>query len=248
MRILPIPLVLLALAVSLNAQTLPSADEVVAKVKANAFQSYTSLPDFVCTERITSTSAEKGRFIEHRAIESLFSSTRVNSGSGYFSIQESREIRAIDGKLAEKNAKMPKVPYLVTGMAVSGAIMVFGTDAARSYKALGLEKTGDISALRIAFDTKPGQTAITGKIGRASSGAVLVDMESMQPVHIEFRSKDPDGFFSEDFKLVTLDQKAYWLPRTVQAEMKNKDTTLTFVAEYIDCRKFEVSVQIKPIL
>jgi hypothetical protein len=247
MRILLVSVALLTFAVSLNAQALPAADEVVAKVKANAFQSYTSLPDFICTERISSTSEEKGRFIEHRTIDSLFASARVNDGAGRFSIQESRELRAIDGKLAEKNAKMPKAPYLVTGMAVSGAIMVFGVNGAYTYRAVGFEKAGDISALKIEFDTKPGQTTITGNIGRISSGVVLVDMESMQPVHIEFRSKNSDGFFSEDFTLVTLDQKAYWLPRTVKAEMKDKDTTLTFVAEYSDCRKFQVSAQIKTV-
>ena len=53
---------------------------------------------------------------------------------------------------------------------------------------------------------------------------------------------------SADFQSIQIEQNAYWLPRLVKAEaLTEKNETATYVAEYTDCRKFEVTVKIRPV-
>ena len=51
-----------------------------------------------------------------------------------------------------------------------------------------------------------------------------------------------------DFQSIEIDGNPYWLPRLVKAEATTaKNESLTYIAEYTDCKKFEVRVEIRPV-
>jgi hypothetical protein len=77
-------------------------DEVVAAVSKNVDTFWNQLPDFICNEKITSTSFESGKIRDQKIVESIFTSSRKSGPQ--------RQITSIDGKPAKKNAKMPDLP------------------------------------------------------------------------------------------------------------------------------------------
>src|SRR5262249_9718573 len=90
-----------------------SLNEVLDAVSRNVKEFQDLLPDFVCTEKVTSTEFDAGRLIKERVVESTFTGVQRSSEENriHFAFTESREVVAIDGKPARKGAAFPKLPY-----------------------------------------------------------------------------------------------------------------------------------------
>lgn len=211
---------------------------------------WSSLPDFVCKEKIVSSTLVKGKTKEQRVMESVFMAQRKTEtradGSNLYSIVESRELTAIDGKAAGKNAKTPSAPLLFDGLAAN---ILFIADVPRYHTASPEPLEGRL-VIRIGFITGSSREFIKLEFPAAVSD-VQIDTQSSRTLHVESRF----GFLHggkgtpvlADFQSIDIDGKAYWVPRLVKAEATNeKNETATYVAEYTDCRKFEVTVQIRP--
>ena len=213
-------------------------------------QIWSSLPDFVCKERIVSRSIEKGKTKEQRVIESSFMAQRKtqtrSDGSNLYSIVESRELTAVNGKATAKNAKAPAAPLLLDGLAAN---ILFIGDVPRyqTYSATNLD--GRLT-IRIGFTTRNTKEFLQLEFPAAVTG-VQIDTQSSKTLRVESRLASLKGAsgipVSADFQSIEIDGKAYWLPRLVTAEaIISKDEAATYVAEYTDCKKFEVTVQIRP--
>ena len=211
---------------------------------------WTSLPDFVCKEKIVSSTVEKGKTKDQRIIESIFMAQRKTQtrpdGSNLYSIVESRELTAIDGKTATKNAKMPSAPLLFDGLAVN---ILFISDVPRYQGGQAPNLDGRLT-IRVGFTTRKSQEFLQLEFPAAVSG-VQIDTQSSKTLHVDSRLGSMHGGggvpVSADFQSIEIDGKAYWLPRLVKAEATlAKDQTGAYVAEYSDCKKFEVTVQIRP--
>ena len=74
-------------------QPLPAILESVSK---NVKETRDSLPDFLCSEKVTSTTFESGRQRDQKIVESIYSIRQS---------REQREILTVDGKPAKKGAK-----------------------------------------------------------------------------------------------------------------------------------------------
>src|SRR4030095_9682139 len=112
---------------------------------------WNSLPDFVCKERIVSSTVEKGKTKEQHVIESVFLAQRKTKTqkdeTRLYSIVEYREVTAIDNKAAPKNAKMPSAPLLFDGLAAN---ILFIADVPRSLPTRTLDFDGRL-AVRIGY-------------------------------------------------------------------------------------------------
>jgi hypothetical protein len=75
--------------------------DILEGVSKNVKESQASLPDFLCNERVTSTTYRSGKKRDQKTVESIYSIQQS---------REHREILAIDGKPAKKGAKMPGLP------------------------------------------------------------------------------------------------------------------------------------------
>jgi hypothetical protein len=242
-------LVTLPLALPLHAQqTSPGVAPASERVSVN--QVWNSLPDFVCKERIVSSTVEKGKTRQQRVLESVFMAQRKSQtradGVPVYSIVESRELTAIDGKRA-KDKKIPSAPLLFDGLAAN---ILFVADVPR-YQISRIEGLEGRLTIRIGFTTANSREFLQLEFPAAVSG-VQIDTQSTKTLHVESRFGTLHGGrgvpVSADFQSIELDGKAYWLPRLVKAEaVISKDTTATYTAEYTDCKKFEVSIQIRAV-
>jgi hypothetical protein len=97
---------LLSVLVLQSSTAIPSND-VVTAVSRNVQEFRDLLPDFVCTERITSAASEAGKVRSQKTVDSIFSIQKW---------REHREVTAIDGKPAKKNGKLPRLPANITGV------------------------------------------------------------------------------------------------------------------------------------
>src|SRR5688572_8795844 len=169
----------------LHAQQPPPAGTTEgARISMN--QVWNTFPDFVCKERIVSSALEKGKTKEQRVVESDFMTQRKTQtradGSPVYSIVESRELTAIDGKPAAKNAKMPTAPLLFDGLAAN---ILFVSDAPR-YQVPGAENLAGRLSVRIAFTSRSSQEFLQMEFPAAVS-SVQIDTQSTETLHVESR-------------------------------------------------------------
>ena len=194
---------------------------------------------------------EKGKIKEQRVVESVFMAQRKTQarpdGTPVYSLIESRELTTIDRKPAAKNATMPAAPLLFEGLAAN---ILFVADVPRYYGGPGENLEGRL-AVRIGFATRDSREFIQLEFPAAVSN-VQVDAQSTKALHVESKfglRYGGNGIpVSADFQSIDIDGKPYWMPRLLKAEaITAKGATLTYAAEYADCKKFEVSVQIRTV-
>src|SRR5262245_43047922 len=101
-----------------------SVAEVLSRVSANVKEFRESLPDFVCSEKITSTYSSNNQISRKKIIESMFEGRQEKSGRLAFT--ESREILSIDGKAVPKRTPLPELPAFFGGGFSSVLQMTFG--------------------------------------------------------------------------------------------------------------------------
>jgi hypothetical protein len=227
-------------------QSAPASTPDRARISMN--QIWSSLPDFVCNEKIISTLVEKGKTKQQRVIESVFMIQRKTDSTATHSIVESRELTAIGKKAVAKNAKLPDLPLSFDGLAAN-ILFISDVPGYRPGAAGNLE--GRLS-VRITFSTGKSQEFVQLEFPAAVMGA-QIDTQARSALHVENRlaSLQRAGGIpvSADFQTVVIDGKPYWLPRLVRAEATiGKTQNAAYVAEYTDCRKFEVTTQIRPVL
>jgi hypothetical protein len=111
-------------------------------------------------------------------------------------------------------------------------------------------------AFVVEFKTKPGQTARSrgGNLTRGGDprhkmkGKRWIDSNTMQVMRLELEEEDPPMFqetmkTEADYGPVSIAGKSFWLlTRIVKAETGGE-----WKAEYNQCRKFEVTSEIRPV-
>lgn len=215
---------------------------------------WNSLPDFVCTEKVVSATVAKGKIKGQRILESVFLTQRKTQtradGLNVYSIVESRELVKIDGKAAPQNAKMPSAPLLFEGLAAN---ILFISDVPRYYSGRASNLEGRL-AIRIGFITKNSRDFLQMEFPAAVTG-VQIGTPSSKTLSVESRIGSPhvSGHggtnvpVSAQFQSIEIDGNPYWLPRFVEARVALEKEIVTYSAEYTDCKKFDVQVQIRPM-
>ena len=241
----------------LHAQAELPLDEMLLQVRRNVQESWMSLPDFVCKEKITSQAFENGKLTKTKVIESIFTAVRTRRGDT-FSMNESREVTAIDGKTVRRGTELPESPLLPDGSTANLLYASFVLDA-HQYRMTGMDDVEGRSTRRVEFASREDQKSLIFAFEQEpflarDSGKAWIDPESMQVVRLELRILNMPGVdaFSTvaDYEPLVLDGRQFWLPKTVVAESaggkgKKPGYLANFTAEYGNCRKFEVTVRIK---
>jgi hypothetical protein len=225
-------------------------DEVVAAVSKNVAEFWNRLPDFVCNEKITSTTYDSGKIRDQKIVESIFTSERK--------IGSQREITAIDGKPAKKNAKMPGLPVnMSTGFGF--VVQATFTPSILQYHDYAFAPQPDADGrLAVQFETKKDQQEIKWDLdGKAivarDVGTAWIDPASMQVVRIERNFLNLPNRHSRmsllsEYGPVTIGKNTFWLPKYLRTDLTERDPAKTgiFLAEYSNCRKFGAEVTILP--
>lgn len=249
MNIIPTTLVsLLFLQTNENPPT-QSVNDVVSSVSKHVAEFWDVLPDFVCSEKITSTAYESGKVREQKVVETIFTSGPKTGPQ--------REVTAIDGKPAKKNAKMPGLPVnMSTGF---GWVIqaTFTPRILQFHDYTFVPKAAD-GILVVQYQTKSDQKEIEWDLnGKAlvarDAGTAWIDTATMQVARIERSFLNlPSGLTrmvaSSEYGPVTIGKNTFWLPKYLRVETAERDPRKTglFLAEYSNCRKFGAEVTLLP--
>jgi hypothetical protein len=230
-------------------------DQVLKRVQENVAQFEVSLPDFVCTESITSSKLSGEIVSKETVIESTFVGIQKKDKGGKLEYIETRELTAVDGKKVSKGQK-PKGPFLLGGgfSAILSTTFDVAMATYRNYRLEASESLGDKKVLVVAFSSKEGQTGIGAYLNKKTflvidSGKAWIDPESMQVVRLERDITNapnpfPAWLMSVDYAPVSIGGKPVWMPKAVRSEIRRGGSDKAdrrFTAEYTNYRKFDVS-------
>jgi hypothetical protein len=236
-----------ALALGLLTPQSPSLENILERVSGNVQELQTELPDYFCNERLVKTPGPRMRLAETHTTQGIVRAVRTARGS----LQVSREIQSVPGKTTAAE---------LIGMQIEDLVRVFAKDSLviNNYKLAGQQDFRKIPAFVIEFATKEGQTAghrggvlsQNGDPAHTFSGKAWIARDSMQVMRLEFVEKFPPAKSGPtiktvaDYNPVNIGGAQYWLLTKI---VKTDTGGFEWLGEYSNCRKYEVSTQIKPI-
>jgi hypothetical protein len=237
-------------------------NEVLGTVSQNVKDFQDMLPDFVCNEKVTSTAFESGKMRKERVVESIFTGVQrsLEEDRVGFVFSESRDVVAIDGKPVPKGTRFPKLPYRFAGGFSSLLVMTFAPENLQyhDYSIADRYRSASGDALLVRFATKEGQQKLRAvfqgkQLIEKDVGAAWIDSMSFRVVRLLRQSLNLPPVFTRsattvDYGPVTIDEKQFWMPTKINAEVTERSTgtTVSYVAEYSDCRKFTADIKIVP--
>ncbi|MBZ5494096.1 MAG: hypothetical protein LAO76_24500 [Acidobacteriia bacterium] len=247
-----------------HSQPMPKLGQILPRVQDHVKEFESSLPDFICDEKITSKELMGGTTIHETDIDSTFRGTQnrdKNPDGKYEPFTEWRDIQTIDGRPAPKGQQLTG-PFLFGGGFSSILVEIFSPENSRyfNYKVIGTDKVDKKTAVLIKFETKKDQQALLhrelfgSQYVMKGSGKAWIDPSSMNVLRLEIQYLDPpmpEGVLSlaVDYAPVVIQKKTFWMPRTVTAEQTIPNPRVPvggqYVAEYSNYQEFKVSVKIK---
>ncbi|HWB32923.1 MAG TPA: hypothetical protein VG714_07110 [Acidobacteriaceae bacterium] len=239
-------------------------DEVLTSLQNNLDTYERSIPSFLCDEHLDSTIHQygaRGASADNyqTVAESVFRLKRELDPDGQsITLAESREIKIIDGRPA--NGRDIDAPTMISG-AFSGGLALVSKDeqACMSYQ---LEPIKRRRPIIVRFASLPAdRRPATCIIQEDGSGRVLIDPASMQiqrieikiPHHVMYPQFTSGGTgprtitkweVQVDYSPVHLDNRIFWLPRTIDSTSSNSQVEWTFRASYRNYHMLEVTSRI----
>ncbi len=229
-----------------------SFDEILKTVSTNVKQFQDTVPDFICDERITSTSFESGKMKKQKTVDTTFRITGGVRGG-----HEHRDVRAIDDKPA-RNAEMPVMPVNFIGTFSSLVIITFSPDFIKLHNYRSGEKPDEAATAVIEFATEKDQQAMIWTFNghqllAMDTGKAWIDTTAMQVYRIERRFYNLPRDISRlkvtaDYGPKMIGDAEFWLPKIFRVDVTDNDPKKTglFVAQYTGCKKFEAQIRIVP--
>jgi hypothetical protein len=229
----------------------PTLDEVLQKLDANLHRYDTQVPDFFCSEHVVSslTYANKRQVSVN---DSIFRLKRVTHPDGITVLDESREAKAGNGSVEEKQIQGPTT----LGGVFSGGLDVVSLDQ-QSCMSYTLEPTKPGKPYVIQFATLPGKRD-NCLLTEESKGRVDIDPATMQvkrmelvaPHHIIVPNTVGVWRIQIDYASVVLDGRTFRMPKTILSTASSIydgfETVWAFNADYSNYHKLEVSSRILP--
>jgi hypothetical protein len=180
-----------------------SVDEVLTRVNSTMRALLATLPEFVCTETVTSRMWDKGKLKEEHRVESTLTfarDTKVFTG-----MRELRETTAIDGQPAGPKTKRPKFPVRLSDEFATTLLFsrFIAPPQGTTYRLAGFEQLAGMRTVRVEFVSPPprgGSIRVVTTVG----GSMLIDTETMRLMQIEHHSADGKLVVSGEFHNVQI--------------------------------------------
>lgn len=234
-----------------QAASSPTLDEVLRQLDANLHRYDAQVPDFFCSEHVVS-SLTYGHKSQISVNDSIFRLKRVTHPNGITALEESRETKASNGAIEEKQIHGPTT---LSGVFSGGLDLVsLGQLSCMSY---ALEPTKPGKPYVIQFATLPGKHN-NCLLAEEGNGRVFIDPATMQvkrmelvvPDHIILPQTVGVWRIAIDYAPVLLDGRTFRMPTTiVSTAVSTYDGTETewaFNARYSNYHKLEVTSRILP--
>ena len=143
-------LIYVALSSVCHSQLMPKLSQILPRIQEHVKEFESSLPDFICDEKITSKELMGGTTIHETDIDSTFRGTQnrdKNPDGKYEPFTEWRDIQTIDGRPAPKGQQLTG-PFLFGGGFSSILVEIFSAENSRyfNYKVIGADTVDGKSA------------------------------------------------------------------------------------------------------
>jgi hypothetical protein len=229
-------------------------DKLLSRVEANTEQYKASVPSFLCDEHIVSQELRDGKLKHETTVDALFRVNRSASQAG--NLDESREVKAIDGK-PSSGGKI-NMPISFTG-GFSRALAKFLSADHRQCFDYQPDLTHATSPGSEAFTFTAREAALKEaactSIQSGTTGKFVIDSATSEVSHIERtvpypvgKDRSVLGTAAVDFAPVTLNGKNFWLPSVISASTTEtpKTDAFRFTAHYSNYHRFAASSTILP--
>jgi hypothetical protein len=242
----------------------PTMDEVIQRLQKNLDRYDSGVPSFICDEHVVSRIVPDLHDRE-TVTDSVFRLKRVVNRDHTTSLEESREVKTVNGRPA-KSQEMDG-PSLLNGAFEGGlAVVSVGQQSCMNYT-LERPKRNDAKApIIVRFASVLTPKNIGGcLLHEDGKGRVLIDPATMQVTRMELTTPHhtilPGDFYnsptkgewvlSVDYAPVLLNGETFWLPATISSRATSNPGTFhatewSFTASYRNYHKLEVTSHIVP--
>jgi hypothetical protein len=228
------------LSVAIVQTPVPTIAEILGKVQSNVQESRKLSTELACKEKRTFLASSNG------ATSLLWSAetdiVRTPDGAPF------RRIVSVKGKAPQS--------WLEKGDSVYGNEEMFGTAEhvfsvpsrdGRTFKLTGSQTLDGRSTYVVEFEAKPVNF-------KREFGKAWVDKQSFQIPRIELHliNESFDPFTTAEYSRIEIDGKPFWVPtkRTIMTNAMrgvSDERKTVEITELSDCRRFEVSVKVRPV-
>jgi hypothetical protein len=254
-----------ALCPALAQQAQPSTlDDILQRLESNLLYYDNAVPSFFCDEHVVS-SVEPGLRNQNTVTDSVFRLKRVLNPDHTSTLDESREVKTVNGKPATSQGIAG--PTILNGAFEGGlAVVSLNQRACMRYTLQRIKRNGPPApyVVRFASDLTPENSA-NCLLQEKSEGRVFIDPGTMQITHMELTTPHhaiiPDSNYasqvvgerviSVDYAPVVLDGQTFWMPATITSRATSAKGTYhaiawSFKATYRNFHKLEVTSRIVP--
>ena len=242
----------------------PTLDEILKRLEANLNHYDSGVPSFFCEEHLVSQ-VEPGQRSQNTVTDSVFRLKRVLNPDHTTTLEESREVKRVDGKAA--TSQSIDGPAMLSGV-FEGALAVVSLNQTAcmnySLQRINEKRPGEPYIVRFATVLTPENRADC-LLEENSKGRAFIDPASMQITRLEVTTPHhtiiPGGGYTPrivgervlavDYAPVHLGGETFWLPATINSRSTSGAGTFhamvwSFQATYRNYHKLEVTSRIVP--
>jgi hypothetical protein len=242
----------------------PTIDDILERLQSNLDHYDNAVPSFFCDEHVVSQ-VFPSQAHQDAVTDSVFRLKRVVNPDRTTTLDESREVKTVNGKPA--TSQDIGGPSVLSGAFEGGlAVVSLNQRACMRYTLERIKRSGPPVpyVVRFATDLRPGSSADC-LLQEKSQGRVLIDPATMQITHMELTTPHhtiaPESYYaskvvgewviSVDYAPVVLDGQTFWMPATIASRATSAKGTYhaivwSFRATYRNFHKLEVTSRILP--
>jgi hypothetical protein len=259
-------LVLLGISTALGAQgaKTPTLEEILSRLETNLNHYDSGIPSFFCEEHLISQ-VDPGQRSQNTVTDSVFRLKRVLDADHTATLEESREVKKVDGKPA--TAQGIDGPAMLSGVFEGApAVVSLNQTACTNYslERINGKRPGEPYVVRFATVLTPENQADC-LLQENSKGRAFIDPASMQITRLEVTTPHhtiiPGGgttsrivgerVLAVDYASVHLGGETFWLPTLIDSRSTSGAGTFhkmvwSFRASYRNYHKLEVTSRIVP--
>lgn len=240
----------------------PTLDEILSRLETNLNHNDSDLPSLFCDEHVVSR-MEPGPRDRDTVTDSVFRVRRVAGPDHTTSLEESREVKSVNGRAA--TARTMEGPSLVSGVFEGGLAVVSPEQKVCMRYALERTKRSDRSkpyVVRFATELTA-ENSGSCLLQEKSEGRAFIDPRSMEITRLELTTPHHvivhGSYYAAaevgkrtltvDYAPVVLGGERFWLPseisqRAVSGANSFRATEWTYRATYSGCHRTEVTSRI----
>jgi hypothetical protein len=247
----------------------PTLDDILLGLENSLHHYDTSIPSFFCDEHAVSQ-VFPGNTSQNTVTDSIFRLKRVVNPDNSTSLNESREIKTVNGRPA--TSQDIDGPSVLSGVFEGGlAVVSLNQKACMRYTLERIRSNRPQAPYIIRFATvDTAQHSDSCLLQERGKGRVLIDPSTLQITRMELTvphhtidpgHRTPSGYqfpptvgewvLSVDYAPVPLTEQTFWMPATITSHTSAgtntfKPTFWSFIATYRNYHKLEVISRIVP--